>query len=232
MRITESELRKEVRSVLKEGKAEFLNALKDIEFDAKRKDPGITNKQKMVKRAWFANADHQFFKKLVKVHWLSPRTRKGTPGDIVDRVKWFFESSGKNEMSCSAYLPGGNLVSAWGNIGVMIEGTVTLAATDMNSVNSGYHGDADKQKYKSSGVPRRPGHFDADYAEDYALDSASFESQEKRYKDNEVIVDHWKAKGLVLGEYFRYQISLKDLKRLQLYCSESGIPIVYAKNPV
>ncbi len=158
---------------------------------------------KDVKRAWAAEADHNFMKSLIKVHWLSGL-------DWEKKLDRFLSLEGNNEVSAMGYLPDSKKVrSSWGTVGVLIQGRVTLAANDMNAITSGYFKDVPEEvasKYKSSGVPRRStvfsstantyGYSSGGGSGAYILDRSSFDPERSRH--NEFIVDNWKPVALVI----------------------------------
>jgi hypothetical protein len=181
---------------------------------------------KRVKKAWTKNADHAFMKTLTKVHWFEHSTGLST------RLKWFLDNQGKDEVTTSAYLPGQELKSTWGDVGVILDGRVTLAANDMDTILSGYASEyppSALEKYKSSGVPKRAGVFGIAHARasDYVLDSSSFK-QTNLFSDNEFIVDNWKVKALVLGENYK-DTDPDYLQRVLDLAKSRNLPIVSYK---
>jgi hypothetical protein len=189
-------------------------------------DKGTENKSKEVKRLWAKNADHAFMKSLNKVHWFQ------SGSSLALRLKWFLNSSGKDEVATSAYLPGTSMKSSWGSVGVLLDGRVTLAANSMDTIVSGYSGDfyGMEDKYKSSGTPKRSGVFGTVFSpsSDYVLDSASFNPSE--FADNEFIVDNWKVKALVVGRSSNeYPNALGQVISL---AKQNGIPILNEKGDV
>ena len=187
----------------------------NLEFDSI-----AMNFAKKVKRAWQKNADQAFMKSLNKVHWF--QSGRG----VSHRFKWFLNNPGKDEVSTSAYLPGTPMKSSWGNVGVLLDGYVTLAANNMDAIISGYsrdHMPDIEEKYKSSGVPKRAGVFGVPLApiSDYVLDSKSFKPSS--WQDNEFIVDNWKVKALVLG---RFASDEKNLSRAIEMAKANGIPVI------
>jgi len=202
------QLRKLVREILLEDLKGFQSRTKGIDYMANLDDPtfedprqgSLVNKPmaRDVKRAWAAEADHRFIDSLIKIHW--------TGGlDWENKLRNFLNLSGKNEISTSGYLPGSNkFSSSWGTVGVIVKGRTTLASNDMNTVNSGYHGQAPPEalkKYASSGVPKRPLSFRGPEAwgggsGKYILDRDSFDPYESRR--SEFIVDNWKPVGIIV----------------------------------
>lgn len=189
----------------------------NLEFDSI-----AMNFAKKVKRAWQKNADQAFMKSLNKVHWFQAGS------GVSLKFKWFLNNSGKDEIATSAYLPGTPMFSSWGNVGVLVDGYVTLAANSMDSIISGYSRDYMPDmldKYKSSGVPKRAGVFGVPLAPrtDFVLDSASFKPS--MWADNEFIVDNWKVKALVLGKNYLDE-DPKWLKLAIQLAKDNGIPVV------
>lgn len=182
---------------------------------------------KDVKRAWNAEADHEFMKSLVKVHWVKPAD-----------IGRFLSMSRKNEVSAMAYLPGKKIftrMSGWGPIGIVIQGRTTLAANDMDAVVSGYHKHVKPlnfAKYASSGLPKRPniflsdpaGGFDetADY---YILGKETFD--ENMHGSNELIVDNWSPTGIIIEDWNRGDTSLyrHDPLRIIEFIEKTGLPV-------
>ena len=207
----ESLIRKLVRSMLLEDLAGFKERTKGIAYASPTDDPTFDNPMQRhlpyksqardVKRAWAAEADHEFMKSIIKVHWLS-----GLEWD--KKLNRLLALGGNNEISTMGYLPDSdNVTSMWGKLGVIVRGRVTLAANDMNAVMSGYGKDIPAEitaKYKSSGVPRRATEFSANASawsgpksDLYILDRGSFKPERSRH--NEFIVDNWRPIGLVIG---------------------------------
>lgn len=182
---------------------------------------------KDVKRAWRAEADHDFMKSLFKVHWIKPAD-----------MRKFLSMSRKNEISAMAYLPGSKVLtrmSGWGPIGIVIQGRTTLAANDMDAIVSGYHSGitpSTAAKYASSGSPKRPNIFlsapeegfdeTADY---YILDRETFD--EDMHGSNELIVDNWSPTGIIIEDWDRYDTSLHrhDPLRIIEFIEETGLPV-------
>jgi len=190
-----------IREMLLEDLEGFVNRTKDISYYSSIDlptfdEPHQKNHRSMakaVKRAWALEADHEFMKSLIKVHW----------GDRKSLEK-FLQISRRNEISTSAYLPGAIVRSFWGSIGVVIEGRVTLAANDMNIISSGYFGELSSEiqkKYASSGIPKRATIFrgnDRLGAKDsFILDRNSYAPTKS--SRNEFIVDNWKPVGFVVS---------------------------------
>ena len=193
MRITESQLRRIIREELNEDLQGFLRRTADISYG--KSDAEVLPLSRAVKQAWSAEADHEFFKTLVKVHWIS-----GTPKShfrVFERMRAFLDASGRDEIATMGYIDRPS-ASQWGEFGVMVQGSTTLAAKDMNVISSGYYRDVDPdtiEKYsKTSGTRRRASGFNPVKAKGFILDADSFGSM---YLGNELIVGNWRPTGLV-----------------------------------
>ena len=184
--------------------SDYMSSFEDPTFDQPyQKQLPHKALAKDVKRAWAAEADHNFMKSLIKVHWLSGL-------DWEKKLDRFLSLGGNNEVSAMGYLPDSKKVkSSWGTVGVIIQGRVTLAANDMNAITSGYFKDVPEEvasKYKSSGVPRRStvfsstantyGYSAGGGSGAYILDRSSFDPERSRH--NELIVDNWRPVALVI----------------------------------
>lgn len=202
-------IRQLIREILLEGLTGFEKRTQDIDYMSSFDDPTFDqtdqkelpykSQAKDVKRAWAAEADHEFMKSLIKVHWVSGFNWE-------KKIERFLSLNGNNEISAMGYPPGHRDVSSsWGMVGVLIQGKVTLAANDMNAIRSGYFNDIPKEvasKYKSSGLPRRPTTFHGavwrlEGSKRYILDKESFDL--KDVSQNELIIDNWRPVGLVFG---------------------------------
>lgn len=96
-----------------------------------------------VKKIWNAEADHDFFKGLTKVHWVSRP----------EQLLFFADPSNRSrEVSVNLFGRGQPLESDWGEVGVVLEGRVTLASNDMDSLYTGYAG----SRVPSADSPRSP----------------------------------------------------------------------------
>jgi hypothetical protein len=204
-RKNESIVRNLVKEILQEDMKGFKERTANLDYVGTMDDPTFeefTDMKPMareVKRAWAAEADHGFMKSLIKVHWVNTWHPK--------KIEKFMSLSGKNEISAMGYLPGrGRIESFWGDVGIMIQGRVTLAANDMDALYTGYHGEipnAIQRKYSSSGTPRRAMQFFdrsndiVKGSEHYILDRSTF--KERMQGHNELIVDNWKPIGIIIG---------------------------------
>ena len=206
-------IRQLIREMLLEDLKGFQQRSKGIDYMSNFEDPTfdlpvqkeLPHKEmaKDVKRQWAAEADHDFMNSLIKVHWVGGL-------DWEKKLDRFLSLGGNNEISAMGYLPNSlELSSAWGTIGVIVQGRVTLAANSMNAITSGYFKDIPQEvisKYKSSGVPRRStvfasienryGYSPGGGSGAYILDRNSFNPLSS--SSNELIVDNWKPIGLVV----------------------------------
>ena len=198
-------IRQLIREMLSEDLTGFLDRTKDIDYESSFIDPTFEKapaeklKAKDVKRAWAAEADHQFMKSVIKVHWMS-HTDEADPQRRIDA---FLSLRGNNEISTMGYPPETTHISSqWGNFGIIIQGKVTLAANHMDDVMSGYLKEPSKEiasKYASSGIPRRTTSFSRNTRRDnYILDRDSLDTH--FVQNNEFIVDNWKPVGFVVGK--------------------------------
>lgn len=207
-------IRSLIREILLEDLTGFQQRTKGIDYMSNFDDPTFDlpaqkdlphkGMAKDIKRAWAAEADHEFMKSLIKVHWVGGL-------DWEKKLDSFLSLGGNNEISTMGYLPNSlDVRSSWGAIGVIVQGRVTLAANSMNAITSGYFKDVPeefKSKYKSSGVPRRAttfasienryGYNPGGGSDAYILDRSSFNPQSSR--NNELIVDNWRPVGIVIG---------------------------------
>jgi len=178
-----------VKSVLVEDLQGFLADTQGIRYDSwSADDQEIKAGGKDVKRAWAKNADHNFMKSLVKVHWLQQPS--------VKNFSWFLTSGGKDEVSTAAYRPGKPVISDWGSLGIVLDGRVTLASNSMDALFTGFAGEKSAEeiaKQAPSGTSKRAGLFKPAAASFYVLDSASFNENPR----NEFILDNWHVVALV-----------------------------------
>jgi hypothetical protein len=205
MRITETQLRRIIREeLLAEDLAGFMRRTQDIDYagDPERdptfeRDPSFRPWARDVKRAWSAEADHAFMRRVVKIHWL-----KEPSGDSIRKL---VTEGGRDEISTMGYInepyssgPGGQ--DDWGFIGLVIVGRTTLAANNMDDIYSGYHSQIPaevREKYKSSGTRRRSVIFSKSNAGSYILDEESFDKSAQG--NNEFVVSGWRVKSFVLS---------------------------------
>jgi hypothetical protein len=204
MRITEGQLRRIIREMLLEDLAGFVERTKDISYESSFEDPTfeeaphIRTKAKDVKRAWAAEADHEFMKSIIKIHWIDERDDKSS---LKGRFDAFMALRGSDEISTMGYIQDSHEISSeWGSLGIIVQGRVTLAANRMDDIVSGYFGNTSKEiasKYAPSGTPRRATRFDPLNASNYILDRDSFDPD--WVQSNEFVVGNWKPVGIIVS---------------------------------
>ena len=186
MKIRLAELRRVIQEVLLEDKESFLSASEPI---IKGKSPSAPRD---IKRLWNAEADHDFFAGLTKIHWVRR----------YQALRFFDEGRGRDEVSVGLYLPGKKVspASAWmePGVGVVLQGRVTLASNDMGSIWTGYADEAQPQHAKTSGAVRRGTMMNMSALEDYIIDAASF--KEAGSMGNEGVLDNWRPVAIVLTD--------------------------------
>jgi hypothetical protein len=191
-----------IREMLLEDLAGFTSKTSGINYG--RNDPKQLPRE--LKRIWSQEADHEFFKSLIKVHWIAGMPK--SPYRVFEKMSSFLNASGKDEISTMGYI-GKPSISQWGEFGIMVQGRTTLAANDMNAIVSGYYREIDPgdiEKYsKTSGLPRRASKFSPEKAKGFILDGESFGRQ---YLGNELILDNWRPTGLIAPLWF-----INDLKK-------------------
>jgi hypothetical protein len=152
--------------------------------------------------------------------------------------------TGKNEISTMGYPPSTTSFSTnWGPIGVVVQGHTTIAANRMSSLFSGFTGNITPEladKYKHSGIPKRPTSFlgasdPSSLADDFILDKKSFNP--RLVGGNEFIVANWRPVGIVLaldvrdalfkqalGEETKF-MTRADAEAIVSVVESSGLPI-------
>jgi len=216
MRITETHLRQIIRLVL-EGRAEFHDDVKDIKFSLPFGDPLFQSPEskpykemaKDIKRSWNKNVgmkmtdpDRAWIQGLTKVHWIH-----GYAETLLQKINRALTSDRRGEVSASMYEPGKpvTLLQDWGNLGLEIDGWVSLASKDMDTLLSGYIGDAVPED-PSAKKPRYPTTFSRYSPGTYAMSPKDLFG---RYasKRNEAFVGNWKPVRWVIGPGFYNQIN-------------------------
>jgi len=163
---------------------------------------------KAIKRAFNANADHQWLATLDTVHWT---------GEIYNMEG--LVGKGKDELSATMTLPGEDF--DWQlYYGLWIKGRITLAANDQDALYTGHYSTGtpdEKQAHidKSSGRNKLPsvskdysryGQLKRgnEYAErtakkiPYLLDQSMWNPSGN---NNEALVDNWKPVGIILTKF-------------------------------
>ena len=179
-------------------------------------DPGKAG-GKAIKRAFNANADHQWLSTLDTVHWVE---------DAYSLEHLVGKS--KDELSTTMNLSDGKLKNPPGmQIGLWIKGRITIAANNHDQLFTGHRGDyvgsrADytdeeqEQRQRSSGMNKLP-RVSKDYSRygqlkkgsehgerlarniPYVLDQSMWDPEYV----NEALVDNWKPIGIVAGKWVK-----------------------------
>jgi len=215
----ESRVREYVRALLKEDPMGFVHdlAAASSEFGEEGEtffggDPGKGG-GKAIKRAFSANADHQWLSTLDTVHWT---------GEIYDMEA--LAGKGKDELSTTMTLSGENFDGLM-DYGLWVKGRITLATNDMDQLYSGHWEDyipgltstvSEKeyeQRKKSSGINKLPttskdysrygklkrgSEFGEKMARNipYVLDQSTWDNNVPG--TNEALVDNWSPVGIIL----------------------------------
>lgn len=206
-------LREYIRELLAEDAMGFVHdlAAADKEFGKEGEDfyggdPGKGG-GRAIKRAFAANADHNFLSSLDTVHWT---------GDLYGMEG--LKGKGKDELSATMTLPG-NSFDGILDYGLWIKGRITLAANDQDMLYTGHYSTDDpdeKQAHidRSSGRNKRPtvskdysrygqlergNEFHEQMASNipYVLDQSTWHKGIAG-ETNEALVDNWKPIGIIL----------------------------------
>ena len=154
MRITEGQLRRVVRGIIREDLRSFIKAATDadLNYAAAPGDPLMLhprNKEakrqsRVLKNLWRQHSNQESFRRLTFVHWFS---------NAAESVPEFVQSSGKDEISTSISSPDDPIgFTRWGVVGIQLKGWVTFAGNNMNQMMSGY---MDKVKAKACSLSPR-----------------------------------------------------------------------------
>lgn len=202
-KVTESRMRSIIRDVIEEDLQGFRRRTAGIGYNSSVSDPTFENDPeardfaRAVKRAWAAEADHDFMRSVTKIHWMQDTM----PKNIVRLV-----NGGRDEISTMGYINGPYMSGpgwpAWGHVGFVVQGRTTLAANSMDVIYSGYHQslpDSVRDKYRSSGLRKRPSNFSEWNVESYILDAASFDPAAQG--ENEFIVANWKVTHVIFSDF-------------------------------
>jgi len=208
-------LREYIREILKEDPIGFVHDLAAAtdefgvgDFDWFGGNPGKGG-GRAIKRAFNANADHQWLSTLDTIHW-------GDPYALADLA-----GKSKDELSTTMTLPNEGIVGFGNETGLWVKGRITLAGGDMDQLYTGHYGDYGPGKEgteeevthrdKSSGRNKRPT-ISKDYSRygqlkrgnefaertarniPYVLDQSMWGSVSG---GGEALVDNWKPLGLI-----------------------------------
>ena len=165
-----------------------------------------------IKRAFNANADHEWLATIDTVHW-------GDVYGLADLV-----GRNRDELSTSMTLPSDAFIPNGSNPGLWVRGRITLAAKDMDRLYSGHYDDYGpgregteeevEHRDRSSGRNKRPtvskdysrygklqrgNEYHEEMAKDipYVLDQSTWETWERGGNPTEALVDNWKPVGLI-----------------------------------
>ena len=228
----ESLIREYVRELITEDPMGFVHdlAAASEEFGGEGEmfiggDPGKGG-GKAIKRAFNANADHQWLSTLDTVHWVeSAYSLEGLVG------------RSRDELSTTMTLPSDKLKNLPGMlIGLWVKGRITIAANDHDQLFTGRRGDyvgqragytaeEQEQRQRSSGVNKIPrvskdySRYDQlkkgnEYGErlarniPYVLDQSMWDPAGV----NEALVDNWNPVGIVVGKWLQpIKLSIQSL---------------------
>lgn len=176
-----------------------------------------------VKKLFHKYADHKWLSNLITVHWFNSHN---------GLFNLLTKMSSKDELSCTAYLPGQFQQSSWGGVGLVVKGRITLLANSMDDVYSG-GGEEYKQvmpdRARDSGANKGIGKiFTPERHRDQPI--FVFDSQDwLAGTDNEALVDNWKPVAVIYADSsdeeldkFREKEARKELERTKF----SNIPII------
>jgi len=125
----------------------------------------------------------------------------------LEKINRTLTSDRRGEVSASMYEPGKpvTLLQDWGNLGLEIDGWVSLASKDMDTLLSGYIGDAVPED-PSAKKPRYPTTFSRYSPGTYAMSPKDLFG---RYASNrnEAFVGNWSPVRWVIGPGFYNQIN-------------------------
>ena len=188
MRITERQLRQIIRETY-EG---FVSRASEVD----RNDPAAGRKIKVI---WNDEDDENFMRSVTKIHWLG--RSDGGEKDLAKRIQALINDPLRLELPAMGYLSQ-PFTTGWGEIGLVIDGHVTLAANNMSTIISGYH---KKASFSKKSFRRRPATLPVLFSvEDFILDKGSF--KDTGVGSNEFLVSNWKITGIVLSPAFREKL--------------------------
>jgi len=178
-------------------------------YGEKGRKPAELEADRDFKREWNKKADHKFFNDdVTKVHWIGGfggenlNTCKMKPEPcLLNSIKsWVSSQNPKNELSVVGYYktsPSKNPLSV---VGVLIEGYVSYASSEDAATEwSSYADEEAREKHTGSGLPKRA-----------MVKSPMFGPEdfvEPGFKHNELVVDNWRVKGIILETDFSIAFS-------------------------
>jgi len=152
---------------------------------------------RMLKKVFAQLADRSFIDSLVTIHW-------GRDWASIEHA--LKTVSSKDELSCAAYLPQDVQPGAFGEVGLLVKGHITLVANSMDRLWSGEGGRTGEdfpQMKKTSGINKgvqRSFQASDFYKEAFLVfdkeDWKPDTNPSGRYR-NEALVDNWKALAVV-----------------------------------
>ena len=199
------------------------------------------------KREWNKKADHKFFNdEVIKVHWiggfggenLNSCKRKPEPCLLNIIKSWVNSQNPKNELSVVGYYKTKPSESALSVVGVLLDGYVSYASSEDAATEwSSYADEEAREKHAASGLPKRA-----------MVKSPMFGPEdfvEPGLKHNELIVDNWRVKGIILDTVFSrpfsywkiistkprprtqqvYQAKKKEFEDIKEFCRANGIKV-------
>lgn len=215
MRITEKQLRRLIHEIL-EGRAEFHDDVKGINFNLQFNDPLFQSPENKshkktardIKRSWNRNVgkrgdpNRDWIQSLTKIHWIY-----GFQHNLVQKINRTLTSDRRGEISAAMYEPGKpiTLLKDWGNLGLKVDGWVSLASLSMDTLLSGYIGDAVPTD-PTAKKPRYPTHFSRHTPGTYVMGPNDYLFDKHRSNKNEAFVGNWKPVEWVIGPGFFVQI--------------------------
>jgi hypothetical protein len=208
MKISRKQLRKLIMETLAvgAGREAFLHALTDTTNFSKgwsgRVDPYehseaemITGYKEMVKHgsilkgAFQKAADHSFLRKLVYVHWAK------NWHDILEILR---NPEPGSEISCSAYLPSNTPEEGdFGPYGIIVKGTCTLLANDMDSIDTGWREWYHRAGYEEN-IKKGISSYDL---ENIVLDASEWNpavTGADGSNRSEALIDNWSIMGFIV----------------------------------
>ena len=198
-------LRETIRRLILEDRTAFEQELSDNpNWDASRqhkqakepRDQQYKTARKMgriVKKSYNKNVDRDFLDSLIYVHWVK-----------IKDLQQFLEQAtppNRDELSTAIY-ENGKIPekTMFGNVGVVIDGYVTLAGNNMNKMYTGNSKQIDKYSplmKQSSGVNK--GVMVA-HSDTYILDKDDFNPSEDEWEMTEALLDNWQPIALVTSQ--------------------------------
>jgi hypothetical protein len=243
MKLTERQLRRIIRQELLytivEGRVEFHDDVKDINFNSEFSDPLFQRPDNKpykktvrdIKRSWNRNMgklgdpNRDWIQSLTKVHWVY-----GFAFSLVQKINKALTADRRGEISAAMYEPGKTVtvLKDWSDLGLKIDGWVSLASKSMDTLMSGYIGDAvpDNPVAKK---PRYPTTFNKHSPGTYVMGPKDYLFNEYSTNKNEAFVGNWEPIEWIIGPNFYSQIGAwDDEQEAQLILNKiksTGLPV-------